>query len=110
MKIKDLSNTLINTNVIVNGWVLNARFQRQLTFIKLVDGSDANGLQIVCDFIPTVSTGTSISVKGLLVKSPSPEQPYELQCKEKEDFIVFGQCPPDEYPLAKSMSALSRVF
>ena len=44
MKIKELSanyQKLLDTEVSVNGWVLTVRSQKDLTFIKLNDGSNA---------------------------------------------------------------------
>lgn len=100
MKLKEVTESLIGETLILNGWVLTARFQSQITFIKMTDGSN-DGIQIVCDFSPSVTIGTSIQAKGILVKSPSSEQKYELSCNSIE---IIGTS--EDYPLAKSKMSL----
>ena len=105
MKIKELSNnyiSLLDTEVTVSGWVLTARSQKDFTFIKLNDGSDANGVQLIADStiheLLLVNTGTSIKVVGTLVKSPAEGQPFEIQVKIIQ---VLGTTELNDYPLAK---------
>lgn len=93
---------LLNTTITVNGWVMTCRTQKDITFIKINDGSNAKGIQLIvdssCNELDKVTTGCSITATGLLVKSPAPEQPYEMQV---HDLIILGCSSPDEYPLAK---------
>jgi len=110
MKIKDLSanyQNLLDTQVTVNGWVLSVRSQKDVTFIKLNDGSNANGVQLIADTnfkeLEKVNTGTSLSVTGLLVKSPANGQSYEIKISLVK---VLGYTNLDDYPLAKGKLSL----
>ena len=42
---------LINSEVILNGWIATHRLQTQILFISLNDGSCFNNIQIVSEFI-----------------------------------------------------------
>lgn len=101
MLIKDLSKS-INEIVEVNGWVLTIRKQKDYSFIKLTDGSNSEGLQLVIDNTKlnsnNINTGTSLNVKGLLIESPMKGQLYELQV---EEIKILGEVNSEEYPLAK---------
>jgi asparaginyl-tRNA synthetase len=101
MLIKDLLLSIGNV-VEVNGWVLTIRKQKDYSFIKLTDGSNSDGLQLVVDNnkinSDNIYTGTSLNGKGLLIESPMKGQLYELQVHE---INVLGEVNPDEYPLAK---------
>ena len=89
---------LIDTDLIVNGWVLSVRSQKGLSFIKLNDGSNTNGIQLVYEGDEIkISLGSSISAQGVLVRSPAKGQPYEL----KTNNITIIGSSPDDYPLCK---------
>ena len=110
MKIKQLSNSyesLLDSEVQVSGWVLTSRSQKDITFIKLNDGSDANGVQLIADSsIPeliSINTGTSLTAVGTLVKSPAEGQPFEIKVKTIQ---VLGTTQLDDYPLAKGKMPL----
>ena len=64
--------------------------------IKITDGSNADGLQLVIDnskiICDTINTGTSIYVKGLLVKSSAKGQEFELNV---EEIKVLGEANPE---------------
>lgn len=105
MKIKEISlnyNSLLDTEVKVNGWVLTIRTQKDHTFIKLNDGSNASGIQLITDSqieeLKKVNTGSSLSVNGLLVRSPAEGQPFEIKIISVK---VLGYTNLDDYPLAK---------
>ena len=90
---------LLNTEVTVNGWVLSVRSQKDLSFIKLTDGSNTNGIQLVyeSEVNSSISLGSIISARGTLVQSPAKGQPYELKTAE----IVLLGASPEDYPLCK---------
>jgi len=73
---------LLYTTVVVNGWILTARTQKDITFIKLNDGSNSKGIQLIVPSnfseVSLLGTGCSIRASGTLVKSPAKEQSYEL--------------------------------
>jgi len=100
-----IKNLVLDNNEIieVNGWVLTIRNQKDYSFIKLTDGSNADGLQLVINnskivYDTTINTGTSINVKGSLVKSPAKGQEFELNV---EEIKILGDANPDFYPLSK---------
>jgi asparaginyl-tRNA synthetase len=101
MKIKELLNKsqeFLNEQVTICGWILTVREQKNLTFVKLNDGSNADGIQLIIEMNKDKLTlGSSLQVMGTLVTSPG-NQPYEIKVLE---LTVLGQCSPDEYPLAK---------
>lgn len=105
MKLKELSanyQSLLDTEVTVNGWVQTIRSQKDLIFIKLNDGSNANGVQLIAETkfesLEKANTGSSLSVCGLLVKSPADGQPFEIKIISVK---VLGYANLDDYPLAK---------
>lgn len=93
---------LFDNVITVNGWVLTTRPQKEVCFIKLNDGSHPSGIQLVCtpQHIEkhNITIGCSIQATGTIVRSPSMEQPYELNVS---DITVLGSCGSD-YPLSKS--------
>jgi asparaginyl-tRNA synthetase len=107
MLIKNL--VLANNEIIeVNGWVLTIRNQKDYSFIKITDGSNAEGLQLVIDnskikYDP-IYTGTSLNVKGILVKSPAKGQEFELNV---EEIKILGDADPEFYPLSKGKLPLT---
>lgn len=110
MKIKELSykyETLLDCEVQVSGWVLTSRSQKDFTFIKLNDGSNANGVQLIADStipeLASINTGTSLTAIGTLVKSPADGQPFEIKVKTIQ---VLGTTQLDDYPLAKGKMSL----
>lgn len=109
MKLKYLSQnyvTLIDTIVTVNGWIQTVRTQKDISFIKLNDGSNADGVQLIVDSsleekvgnVDELNIGSSVRATGLLVRSPAGGQPYEIQVKKLE---VLGLAPISDYPLSK---------
>jgi len=92
---------LVDTTLIVNGWILTLRTQKEITFIKLNDGSNAKGIQLIVPSnfseISLLGTGCSIKATGILVKSPAKEQPYELKVTAID---ILGLSDSD-YPLSK---------
>ena len=110
MKIKQLSNnyeSLLDNEVQVSGWVLTSRSQKDFTFIKLNDGSNANGVQLIADTtipeLASINTGTSLTAIGILVKSPAEGQLFEIKVKTIQ---VLGTTQLDDYPLAKGKMSL----
>ena len=102
MKIKELSlkyESLLDTEVTVSGWVLTCRTQKDVTFVKLVDGSNANGVQLIIDSLnENLVTGYSINAIGRLIKSPAQGQLFEIKVSQLN---VIGTIT-DDYPLTKN--------
>ena len=97
---------LLDSLVTVHGWIQTVRAQKDLKFIKINDGSNASGVQLIIDVnleeksgnIDDLNIGSSIKATGTVVKSPAEGQPYEIQVKKIE---VLGLAPISEYPLSK---------
>ena len=111
MKLKQLASnyeSLLESTVTVSGWVLSSRLQKELTFIKLNDGSNSMGVQLivmnsVVDMgTSNIMTGTSLSATGKLVRSPAKEQPFEIMVEQLQ---IIGMVN-ESYPLSKGKLTL----
>ncbi len=110
-KIADaLQSKAFNTVVNVKGWVRTRRGNKQINFIALNDGSTINTIQVVIDmekfgedFLKPITTGSCISVNGLLVESQGKGQTAEIQAEEIE---IYGTADPTTYPLQKKGHSL----
>lgn len=100
--------TFQNESVVVCGWILTARWQKTLVFMKLTDShkSKLNPVQVVCDkkqfgeSLEYLSAGSSLMVKGKIVNSPGKGQPFEILADEV--YILGKVSNPSSYPLAKA--------
>ncbi|MEG2609207.1 MAG: asparagine--tRNA ligase [Bacilli bacterium] len=106
--IKDLKEvfntyeTLLDTEVTLQGWIRNHRKQKELGFIDFFDGTYFTSVQLVYDNklkdfeeIAKLHIGSAITVTGLLVKSNREEQKFEIEVKK---IVLEGDCPED-YPI-----------
>jgi asparaginyl-tRNA synthetase len=100
-----LSATEKNIEVLLKGWVRTRRGNNQVAFIAVNDGTIIHNIQVVVDLsafseetMKRVTTGSSISVSGLLVESMGKGQRVEIQATRLE---VLGDCDPEVYPLQK---------
>ena len=93
----------LEATVLVQGWVTTSRSQKDLTFIKLNDGSHPEGIQVIVNGSDKFNVGSSLSIEGKLVKSPAEGQLFELQAN---NITVLGYCEPSDYPLSKSKMSL----
>ena len=104
-KISDLLTlTDFGNEVNVKGWVRTRRGSKQVAFVALNDGSTIKNVQIVIDLekideelVKKISTGSCVSVNGLLVESIGGGQNVEIQATEIE---LLGECD-NSYPLQK---------
>ncbi len=101
---KLINATEAMNGVWVAGWVRTKRDSKNFVFLELTDGSVLANLQIIVDFdieggdlLSSVTTGTSIAVKGNLVPSKGQGQNWELQA---QILTVLGNNHL-EYPLQK---------
>ena len=96
----------IGKEVEVNGWVKTCRKQKEPMFIDLVDGTTQKPLQIIVsskevlnlDEVKTITTGTSLNVKGLLVTSPAKGQYFELAARA----VKIYQICAEDFPIQKT--------
>jgi asparaginyl-tRNA synthetase len=107
---------LLDFPIITGGWIRSGRKGDggNITFIDLVDGSCHSGIQLIIsknliddDIYKGITlTGSSLKVKGLLVKPPtSSKQLCEVNVTE---ILYFGKCDPD-YPLIKNKMSLEHL-
>jgi len=99
-KINDLfigHETILNQDIEVKGWVRFLRNQKDMTFINLNDGSTVDCIQIVFNSNilndeqqQMLTFGSSISVKGTLIKSINEKQLFELKLDKSENIIIYG--------------------
>ena len=102
--------SFIGRRLRVDGWARTVRDSKNFGFIELNDGSGFINLQVFLDREATANyaeavkliSGSSISVTGILEKSPGAKQPVELKA---ESVDVITACPP-EYPLQKKRHTL----
>jgi asparaginyl-tRNA synthetase len=93
------------STVNLKGWVRTQRGNKKVAFIALNDGSIIHSIQIVVDLesfdeatMKLITTGSCISVNGVVVESPGQGQAVELQAREIE---VYGTADAETYPLQK---------
>ena len=103
-KIIDLLAAQPGGEVCAKGWVRSHRGSKNVDFIALNDGSTIKNVQIVVDpstvdesVLKQITTGSCLSVNGVLVESPAAGQASEIQCREIE---LYGTCGND-YPMQK---------
>ena len=99
--------------VSVKGWVRTVRKQKTLAFVEVNDGSSLSGIQCVLPFdeidedakaqIDKLTTGCSVDLTGKIVKSQGGKQAFELSGTALR---IVGDCPGDNYPLAKKRHSL----
>ncbi|KAJ6493523.1 hypothetical protein C8R47DRAFT_1043858 [Mycena vitilis] len=98
-----LASPQLGESVAVTGWVKSIRKQKRIAFGVLSDGSSATGLQAVFyenlgERVKGITNGTSVCVRGNIVKSLGSGQDKELHAEEVE---ILGACDPDTYPIQK---------
>lgn len=112
MKIREIISDIdkyVDTDVVVSGWIRNARFGKNVGFIELNDGSTFKNLQIVVgrdkenyDELSHQFLSTSLKVEGKLVATGNNKTPYEIQADNIE---VLGESS-DKFPIQKQRQTL----
>ena len=110
-KIKDLLHSKdFGKKINLKGWVRTKRGNKQVAFIAVNDGSIIHNIQVVADLeqfdpelMKLITTGSGISVNGILVESPAQGQPVEIQAQE---IHLYGTADPVKYPLQKKGHSL----
>ena len=113
--VKALEGKNIDEEILVKGWVRTRRDSKGgFSFIELNDGSCFNNLQIIVDAdlnnyqdeVTKLFPGSSISVRGVLVKSQGGGQSVEVKADKVK---VYGFCNPDEYAVGKQRVSFERL-
>jgi asparaginyl-tRNA synthetase len=89
----------------INGWVRTRRDAKGFSFVEVNDGSCLANLQVIAPpempnyrgEVLGLTTGSSVTVEGVLAESPGKGQRYELSASRIE---VLSAAPAD-YPLQK---------
>ena len=91
-------------NITISAWVRTRRDSKDFSFIEINDGSCRGNIQVIADSdtdgyenIQLVTTGSSISVSGQLIRSPGKGQKWEI----KADTLKIIGDTPDDFPLQK---------
>lgn len=99
-----IADELYGQEICVNGWIKTLRDSKSFGFIELNDGTFFKSVQVVFEEglnnfeeVKKFSTGSGISAKGILVKTPEAKQPFEIKATE----IVLEAASNSEYPLQK---------
>ena len=100
------NSLLLGKEINVKGWVRTKRGNKNVNFIALNDGSIIHNIQVVVDvegfnnddLLKQITTGSCISVNGVLVESQGQGQVFELNALEIE---LYGTADPEKYPLQK---------
>ena len=107
--IRSIDQTLLGSELLVNGWIRNLRFQATMAFVEIYDGSSAKTLQLISEDpaiheqLKPLSVGSAISVRGIVV--PHPVKNFEVEIKIGRIEYASRIADPVHYPLnAKKMS------
>jgi asparaginyl-tRNA synthetase len=106
IKVKNLlSNPVLDSDVLVKGWVRTKRGNKNILFIALNDGSTINNIQVVAEtasfdenLLKEISTGACIAVTGKVIESQGQGQNIEISAAAIE---LYGKSDPEIYPLQK---------
>ena len=113
--IEVLTGKDIDKEILVKGWVKTRRDSKGgFSFIELNDGSCLSNLQIIADAdlgnyqeeITKLFPGSSIAVRGTLIKSQGGKQSVEVKASEVK---VYGYCDPEEYAIGKQRVSFERL-
>ena len=91
-------------NLLIKGWVRTRRDSKSFSFIEVNDGSALKNIQVIADDTLTnyedirkLTTGSAISVKGVLAPSKGGGQKWEIHARQVDIISVA----PETYPLQK---------
>ena len=94
--------SLVDQEVMMQGWVRNHRKQKEFGFIDFNDGTCFQNVQIVYDHsladfeeIQKIRVGSALTVTGKVIRSPKEGQLFEVQLSSWQ---MEGDCPLD-YPI-----------
>lgn len=103
--VKNTTSIQLEQEINIKGWVRTKRSNKEIAFVAVNDGSIIHNIQIVIDvpnfdeeILKNITTGSCISVNGLLKESPASGQSHEVHATEIE---ILGIADPEKYPLQK---------
>lgn len=99
-----IADDLYGKEICVNGWIKTVRDSKSFGFIELNDGTYFKSVQIVLEGnlsnfeeVKKFSTGSGITVKGILVQTPEAKQPFEIKATE----VILEAASDSDFPLQK---------
>jgi len=100
-----LAENNFSKEVQVNGWIRTRRDAKDFSFLEVNDGSCVANLQVIArdtldnyaDAVRLLTTGSSVSVCGVIRPSEGKGQKYELLATS----VVIHDIAPNDYPLQK---------
>ena len=102
-KIISINESHYDSEILISGWVRTKRQSKNVSFVSLNDGSTINSLQVVFDmnnfdelFLDEITTGSSLSITGKLLKSEGKNQQFEIIASKVD---ILGKSDPEEYPI-----------
>ena len=102
-KIISINESHYDSKILISGWVRTKRQSKNVSFVSLNDGSTINSLQVVFDmnnfdepFLDEITTGSSLSITGKLIKSEGKNQQFEIIASKVD---ILGKSDPEEYPI-----------
>lgn len=105
-----LKSNEFKKEICVKGWVRTRRGNKFVQFITLNDGSCIDNIQVVADaekfdeqIMKLITTGSAISVTGIVKESEGQGQKVEIQATSID---VLGTADADEYPLQPKKHSL----
>jgi len=91
-------------NILIMGWVRTRRDSKSFSFIEVNDGSSLKNIQVIADDtlnnyedIRKLTTGSAVSVQGVLAPSKGGGQKWEIHAT----LVDIISVAPDSYPLQK---------
>ncbi len=103
IKISLITEDKIDSEILISGWIRTKRQSKNVSFLSVNDGSSINNLQVVIEMknfdislIDEISTGSSVSIEGKLVKSEGKNQNFELAASQ---ISLLGKSDPEDYPI-----------
>lgn len=102
-KIYRNTDSQVNKELVLYGWVRNNRAQKEFGFINFHDGTFFDTIQVVYEEtkltnfkdVQKIRVGSSILVKGELLLTPEAKQPFEI----KATYIELLGDSPEDYPI-----------
>lgn len=120
LDVSDGGRSHIGSTVTVCGWLRTVRAQKDVTFVKVNDGSTCREIQVVIEAgvpgaeeVSAQSAGASVRIRGIVVESPAKGQEIELCItggsaanSSRHGVWVLGTVDAKAYPLAKKRHSL----
>ncbi|WP_296111942.1 asparagine--tRNA ligase [uncultured Anaerococcus sp.] len=107
MKIRQLmseASSFVDKDIVIEGWIRNSRFSKNVGFIDLNDGSTFSNLQVVVskdienyEELDKQHLSASLKVEGKFIATGNKKNPYEIQA---DKVTVLGESD-EKFPIQK---------